>query len=194
MSKDTRRQRTVRREIERQLAKEQQKKKPNYGRWLKVVLFFLGIPGIYIGALNLVPKFSISPLSSLNPSDPFATPFEISNNGYIDLYDVRFLCSYKDVESIYGSKILTPGADEETTGGFTSDSLAVEHLDRGRKATITCPFPFVLPGPISKADIRIVISFRPEWLLWKKHHVNRFTMAKDAAGQFRWFEQPPQGH
>ncbi len=129
MSRDTRLQRTVRRAIERQLAKEQQKKKPNSGRWLKVVLFLLGIPGIYIGTLNLLPKIAISALSSLNPSDPFATPFEISNVGYIDLYDVRFWCSYKDVEAANGSRILTPGVDEETTGGFTTDSLAAERLD-----------------------------------------------------------------
>jgi hypothetical protein len=190
MSKDTRLQRTVRRAIERRLAEEQKKKKPNYGRWWKVVLFFLGVPGIYIGTLNLLPKIAVSPLSSLNPSDPFATPFEISNVGYLNLYDVKFLCSYKDVESANGSKILTPGADEETTGGFTTDSLAAERLDRGRKATITCPFLFRFPAPISTADIRIVISFRPEWSVWKKHHVRRFTLAKDAAGQSRWFEQP----
>ncbi len=192
MSKDTRLQRTVRRAIERQLAKEREKKKPSYGRWLKVALFLLGIPGLYIGALNLLPKIAVSPLSSLNPSDPFGTPFEISNIGYTNLNDVKFLCSYKDVEESYGSKILTPGTDEETTGGFTTNSLAAERLDRGRKATIMCPFPFKFPGPIIKADILLVVSFRPEWLGWKKYHVRRFTLAKDAAGQFHWFEQPPQ--
>ncbi len=137
-------------------------------------------------------KIAISPLSSLNQSDPFAIPFEVSNSGYTDLYDVRFLCSYKDVEESYGSKILTPGGDEETTGGFTTNSLVAERLGRGRKATFACPFPFHFAGPIVKADIRIVVSFR--FMMRTKYHVRRFTLAKDATGQSHWSEQPPRNH
>jgi hypothetical protein len=191
MSRDTRLARTVRRILERQQAKEGQNPKPRLSRVGKVVLFLLGVPGIYIGILSALPRVSVSSPSSLDPSDPFASAFVISNDGYLDLYDVKFRC-FPDVLNDFGSHIKVEMNEKPIDwGGISNDQMAASQISPNKRATILCPFPFkLLGGPISRGTLRIAVHFRPEWLPWRVRRVTKFVLAKDASGQFRWLEEP----
>jgi hypothetical protein len=153
-----------------------------------IILFLIGVPGIYVGILSALPRISVSPQSSLNPSDAFATPFGISNDGYLDLYDVKFACVLIEVDLVSGSKIVTPGPYGDKLGGFTTNSMAADVIEPTRKATITCPSP--VPLAITKGDIIVSVSYRPEWLPFRRQKHIRFVTARAADGNLNWFEQP----
>jgi hypothetical protein len=153
-----------------------------------IILFLIGVPGLYIGILSALPRISVSPQSSLNPSDAFATRFVISNDGYLDLYEIKFACVLIEVDLVNGSKILTPGPYGDKLGGFTTNSMAADVIEPTRKATIACPYP--IPVAITKGDIIVSVSYRPEWLPFRRQTHVRFVTEKAADGNLNWFEQP----
>ena len=129
MSKAGRLQRTVRRAVE-ELEKEKERQKPNrLRRVLGFLVFLIGVPGVIVGILQLLPRVSVVPQDPLDEHNPFLAPFVISNDGYVTLYDLQAICSPRYVQLIgidgKGGQIVlkTPGKDEEETGGFTIRNL-----------------------------------------------------------------------
>src|SRR5437868_1528352 len=59
----------------------------------KIVIFGLGLPGLYIGILNALPRVSVTPQENIHPNEPLLAPFIISNDGWLDLHSVSFLCN-----------------------------------------------------------------------------------------------------
>jgi hypothetical protein len=44
-------------------------------------------------AFLVMPQLSIEPSINLDPAQPLATQFLITNKGHVSVYDVRFACS-----------------------------------------------------------------------------------------------------
>jgi hypothetical protein len=121
MSPDRRIKRTIRRELERQqrTGKSSPEQKPR--KFVKFVWFLLGIPSIYVGLLSLLPRISVSVQAPLTAADPFSSPFVVSNDGYLTLYNVKCSCSprqvtYKKPNRRGRLDITTEGPEESETG------------------------------------------------------------------------------
>jgi hypothetical protein len=181
MSRDTRLKRTVNRAIDRRLA-EDKHTKPKPRTLLNAVLYIVGIPGIIVAILTLLPRASVSPDELHNPSDPFSAPFIVANDGYVDLNDVTFTCSPVKVLS---SRQWEIRADDGA--GFSDASFNVGTLGPDGRTTVFCNLTrFISVGPIQDAHIRIILSFRPEWLPFRRSIKRDFVLSKDASGHFHW--------
>ena len=53
------------------------------------------IVGLLTGPLVLIPRVTVTPSSTLDPSDPFSAPFIISNDSTFAIYDVKFPVTLK---------------------------------------------------------------------------------------------------
>jgi hypothetical protein len=190
MSKDTRLKRTVNRAIERRLAQERERQKPHTLKFVLTMLgFVIGIPGILVGILSLLPRASVTPNDPLNPDDPFSAPFVVSNDGYVELNDVQFSCSPMKVETKNFWVIDTvPGKEP---GGVRETSLDVGTLGRDGSTTVRCAISpaFANILPLESAHRRITISFRPEWLPWRRTMTMDFILAKDTGNRFHWLHR-----
>ena len=83
MSRDTRLNRTIDRALERRLQREigtpQQTDRP-FSMLLKTLLFLIGVPGVLVGILSLLPRMSVSVQDVLDKNDPFSAPFLITDS------------------------------------------------------------------------------------------------------------------
>jgi hypothetical protein len=48
-------------------------------------------------AASLYLRVLVTPLTSLQPSNPFSTPFLLTNDGYLSIHAVEFSCGLNDV-------------------------------------------------------------------------------------------------
>jgi hypothetical protein len=151
------------------------------------------ILGVYASYVQLAPRISVSPSASLNPSDPFSTPFEVSNDGYLSIRDVQFLCRLTDVQAqppginLSFENIGVMGPDQ-----FLGDkSQNIRDIGPGRQATTKCNLSPIFPVmPIDRADISITVSYKPDYLWSPRSEDFRFVTVRSSDGQLRWVRQP----
>jgi hypothetical protein len=156
----------------------------------RILVFAVGIPGLYVGILSTLPRLAIHPQSSLNLSNPFATPFAISNEGYLEIHDIKASCVYLDIAGSDGSRIESIGPLSKERGGFFSNSMNTDVLEPTVPLTITCPFPFAFLGPITHANIIITVTYRPDFLPFTFQKHKHFVSATSSDGHLQWNEQP----
>jgi|HubBroStandDraft_1064217.scaffolds.fasta_scaffold193503_2 hypothetical protein len=203
MSKETRLQRTVRRAVDRRLEKEQERQKPSTLKpVLKVLIFVIGIPGILVGILQLLPRVSVVPQDPLDARNPFLAPFVISNDGYVTLYNLQSFCFPVYVQLIgidgKGGQIVlrgTPGyREEDLSMGISSPSFVAAKLPPGNKMTFPCqmalPHDFATNLTVGRAEIAFIVSYHIFGIPWTRHHVNHFSLSRDSTRQFHWLEEP----
>ncbi len=59
--------------------------------WGKIILIFLTVVSFLLGLFVYYPSNSISPGQTLDPYNPFKTPFILKNNGYLFIKNYRRL-------------------------------------------------------------------------------------------------------
>ena len=162
-----------------------------------LVVWVLGVPlsGWTFVALyyEFSPNITISTVSPLNPSDPFSTPFVVSNNSILSIHDVTIKCRVLDVKYVGQSIQIT-----SNTVWVTSDVAKI--IDKNESITALCHLRKLISVkksrlsdteiPINYADIAIITSFRPSFAFWTTEIPFRFITAKSADGQLRWLRQP----
>jgi len=139
-----------------------------------------GILATIGGVLSLLPKVVVYAGAPLDPSQPFTTPFTISNEGYLPIHDVTFRCRIRRAQAEDGAAII---AYEK---GISPTGFAVPLITPGEKSTVACPFPFEFNAPFAGADFDFVVVFRPDWLLWHQEKSFRFGTTKTKEGQLIW--------
>jgi hypothetical protein len=187
MSRRTQIKRTINRAIERRLQREQPTPPRTRWRVAKTLLFVIGIPGIVAGVLTLLPRASISAGEPLIPDDPFSAPFEVANDGYVDLNDVTFSCLPKEVDT--DNFWVVKGGDNL---GLTETTFNVGTLGPDGRTTLRCGFSrfFDFKGAnITKAHIAMRLTFRPEWMPWRRSITRDFILTKDNSNHFRWLQR-----
>ena len=141
-----------------------------------------------------IPKITVSPANSLDNSNPFLTPFTISNDGYLSIYDVQFMCAVKEIKGInMKTKIpLVISGAENFKSKMHSKFHVAEVIAPNEKYTQVMPLPnFFLHYQIKHADIAILVSFRPiKWFPLKKEKNYRFITAQNINGHLQWYPQP----
>jgi hypothetical protein len=149
------------------------------------VLFgVIAIAGFFLTVYTVLsPRVTVRPGAPLKPSDPFGTPFVFSNQGYLDVLNVRFSCTmnFKD-------------ANQNTLSDNTEMNAAysVSRLARGHDTTVGCNFPsrgfqsFRTMAPILTADATVNVSFRGAFVPWRTERSFKFLASKDIGGEFHW--------
>ena len=99
--------------VQKQLPLNQRLKALIIGSWKLIGIIALPI-GLIASLLAFASRVSVSPSSPLDPSDPFSTPFFISNDGLFAIYDVKFHCYFKKVKYVEGGGISNIEVLEDT--------------------------------------------------------------------------------
>src|SRR5690348_10458001 len=67
----------------------------------KILIGVATIVGTLAAVLALFPRLTVSNGAAIDPSDPFSTPFHITNDGYVPLFAVKF---FLHVNHMYDSE------------------------------------------------------------------------------------------
>jgi hypothetical protein len=140
--------------------------------------------------LTNLPKLSMDVSVSLRPNDLMATMFSLSNEGRLPVYDVKAVCEVTRVD-------LPPPISRHLGPAtvYFPESRA-EVLIPGHKMAIPCGRAIAskldnLETPEIQAEMFIVVSYRPKWLLWYKSEKFPMKTEKTDHGTWIWKSIPP---
>ena len=145
---------------------------PN-GKIAATIALFLTVVGSYY---TFSLKLTIEPKESLDPSNPFATPFIIRNDSLLGVYSINLKTGIREVYA--------KGSNNKFSNfGTMTDMPPIPKLDPGEPTTFFITFPFKTPSPITSADIEIMVSYRPVLLPFNRNKSLRFVtmQAKDGS-------------
>jgi len=158
-------------------------KKPLIGILKRVVATAVLILVVIEFVLTNLPKLSMDVSGSLGSDDLIATMFSLSNDGRLPVYDVKAVCEVTRVD--------LPPPISRHLGSATVyfPESRTEVLIPGYKMTIPCGRAIAskldnLETPEIQAEMFIVVSYRPKWLLWYKSE--RFPMKTEKTDHGTW--------
>lgn len=158
-----------------------------------VAAFLLTALGVFGSLATLyvffLPRLAVGPSSSLSPSSPFATPFVLTNDGYLPIYDVDFSC--------------VPYSIARSTGELRFENVEMigptphpRVVESGEKVTTTCYVMFDFESGTDSADVSILVRYKPFGIPWRQEKRFRFAAMRDSSGNPHWFPKAlsePQG-
>ena len=80
------------------------------------------ILGLIVAYYNLSSRICVTSHEPISRSDPFSTPFQIRNEGYLPIYDVTFSCVLRRVEWAEGGGVINIAT--------TTDAPPIHKIDR----------------------------------------------------------------
>jgi hypothetical protein len=143
-----------------------------------VLSLVIGVVGA-LGVLELRPQLAVAPQPQLSTGQPFSSPFEISNTGYLSIHIEDIIVSFRIVE--YSAGISGNGS---AMGDANWDNF---ELSRGESKTILPYFSGGQQPP--KADIVIAVDYRffgikQRWLFrFEGAFINNWLWTKQPIGQ-----------
>jgi hypothetical protein len=142
----------------------------------------LGAVGV-LGLIVLYPRTSMTSDASLDPSNPFATPFMLKNDGYESLQQIKFSCALRNMSNATGGSIHMDHFGVSRIGLYAK-ALAPDASDE-----IFCPNAFSSKSPIVSIDLNVFVSFTISH--WYRPFATcfRFATAKDKDGHLRWLNK-----
>jgi hypothetical protein len=169
--------------MHKQIKKQLKKNRPNWvARIPKVwqaVIFILGVPGIYVGILSILPRVSVSPGELLRSSQPLSVPLVVSNDGVLDIHDAKLFCA---IDRIVDEKHLSL----EAAIADNSDTFELGDIGSDGRATTFCVNAIGFGAPILEAHIIVLLSFRPDFLPWRTDRHFHFRGTSGENKSFHW--------
>jgi hypothetical protein len=135
------------------------------------------------GYYTFVPRLSVSASSALNPSDPFSTPFILSNDGNLSIYAIKYSCELNLIET--DTDIVFKNS---RISNFTSQRT---ELEPSGKDTFSCPFSSVVgfSGPrVAIADVTLAVSFQT-YFNYPSKRTFRFVTETASDKKLYWFHR-----
>jgi hypothetical protein len=128
---------------------------PQLWKWL---LFLLGIPGLYIGIVCVVPVLTIEPQSALHANEPFHFPVRVSNTGYIGANSVKLQCNI--------DKAIVNHSSFTNLLFHDAPDIPLGDIGRGGFTSTFCMGAIGIGPPtvLNDAHITITLRFRPDLL------------------------------
>jgi hypothetical protein len=159
----------------------------------RIVEWLLGITtllGFFIGLLVLVPRITVNPEGTLNPSNPYPISFGITNIGYIPLVNVQpmlGICTF-----VVGEPETMPDRCQGQLGSrLVPTKWFVRRLAIDEKSVIRLDDVFGLNGnKFGGADISIVIRYQPWHIPIHQETEFRFVTRKENDGTLSWLPRP----
>ena len=177
----------------RQIKQQQQNQQHKAGKYLRFlkntktqVSFLIGV----VGFLFVVwPRISVYTGESLDPHDPFATPFIIKNDGYLPIRDIHYSITPKNI------KFLTPGRGQATIMGETDNVFIIVPLVKklpllgtNKTTAIFLPLPTEKPIDVKSADIYINLVYKPYLVPYTFSERHSFVTTVKKTGEYVWLE------
>ena len=155
-----------------------------FSRFWKLIVATSVVLCTIVSFLSLTPNISVSTSQSLDPKDPLATPFVITNNGPLPVHDVEILFGI--------NKMTTPPPMNQTilnlSLGYAKPPIPT--LKARETMTFWCPPVFKFKDPINYGDISVLVSYRPDFLFWRKTVPYRFVTLRSKEGTIFWYGKP----
>jgi hypothetical protein len=163
-------------------------RRPRRSRWqiVKALLTsgwsiagYIALGVTLLGAVVFFPRLSASSDATLDPSDPFATPFILRNDGYFSVYKVRAACSID---------VTAGGTIKMVDVAMTSKDLKTPEIVADGTWEFMCPAGLSFKVPVSQSEIRIFISYSAT--LFPKpctYKCFRYVTKSGKDNQLRWF-------
>jgi hypothetical protein len=164
----------------------QQQQQPELLLWFsqfwKLIVAFSVVLGIIVSFLAISPSITVSTSQSLDPADPLATSFLITNTGLLPIHSIIFLCQLNKVVTTQ------PVTYIHFKLGYATPPLPI--LYPQEQKTFWAPKIINFPYPIVSADINILVSYRPDFLFWHKSKSYRFVTVPNKESILFWYGKP----
>jgi hypothetical protein len=155
------------------------------------LLFWL-IFSITVGSFLFLayPRVSVYPGKTLNPDDPFQTPFILKNDGYLPINDIHYSLSLENIEFRQGntlpraySRINETQIPRLATSGSSFISLK-PFIDLLRQSFGI----FLPPKAVTSAEIYIDLSYRSYLIPYNFTDRIGFKAGISSTGNYVWSE------
>lgn len=153
--------------------------------FLEIISVFATLFGVWAAYIGYIaPKLSVDAAGSVRPDDPMGTTLELTNEGYLSIYDVTPVCQLQSVgnEEFKVHDVAT-----------TSAEYPAQELSAGHKMTLPCTNSAVLTGDVPadlRASIIVEIEFRPSFLPWHRHEHFPVEATRTSDGRWLWRSLP----
>jgi hypothetical protein len=152
-----------------------------FHRWFMLSIKII-IPGLitFLGLVvtlySLSARVAVTSDSPISPEKPFSSPFTVSNQGILPIYNVLFSSTLRNVKWKDGGIVNIR---------TKTDAAPIKRINAGEATTTFCKF---LPykAKIESADIEVEINYRPAYLFWSRCSSIRFGTVKESNGTLRW--------
>jgi hypothetical protein len=150
------------------------------GTLLTIVAFYLSY---------IVPKLSVDVSGSLQAANPMATVFYLSNDGALPIHSIVAACGAPQF------KMGKWEIQSEPDVRFIFPESKAEILSPGHRMTLPCghlvgPKGGATPTDITKAEITIIVDYRPDWVPWHKRARFPWKAEKTLDGKWIWNSIP----
>jgi hypothetical protein len=125
---------------------------------------------------------SVSPIATLDPSDPFATKFSVSNEGSLAIKDVRLSC-------LANAKAKTAEGGRMEMMDSTSYMGNIGNLAANDKATARCNIRIKINEWLT-GDMLVTVEYSPSFYPWRQTRKFRFVGERGSDDVLHWFQQP----
>jgi len=165
------------------------KKKSLFKKVFSCILVILSIWSVFLTTWVVFnPNVSVEPSVLLDPNNPAYTVFTVHNQGYFNIYDVKFSCSIKYLKLPGNIHVVGLG---EYTNSFSDPKQVATVIAAGKKYSELLPLTGMKHNKIENADIAIVLSFRTtKWFPWQRKTLHRFVATKGKDKKWYWLPQP----
>lgn len=167
-------------------------KEPTAKRQVGIFASLLAACTIISALVVFVPRPVVSaPSAPADSNNVLSCSFEVSNAGYIPLYDVSFGVAPNFIRGPGPGAVLgtpTPTGVPDFEHYLTSPVW--QHHNLGLDERITMDVGSVIKGSIDRADIAIVVVYAPWFMPVHRKKLFRFVTVKDAKGKSAWRSWP----
>jgi hypothetical protein len=148
------------------------------------------VGGFVVGLLIFLPRVTVSSPVTTDPDARSPIPFEITNSGYLPLYDVKPMLGLCEIHSQPAKRIGTSNGPLLTK--FAPSFWQQKSLTMDERATVRFDdvFEFPPPSKFGGADISIIVSYRPWILPFMREKEFRFITRQELDGKISWLSIP----
>jgi hypothetical protein len=166
-------------------------------RLIRIVEWVVGVVGILASVLTIAgfwlgnaPKLSVNASESVASYSPMGTTFVLSNEGALEIHDVRASVANLHLENSDPNK----GFQIIGMGEFTNvpEEAKAEILSPGHKMGLPYApaFGFTAINNFTGGNLTIIVRYRPAYLWWQKTEVFPFRAVRTTSGSWIWKSVP----
>ena len=146
-------------------------------KWISIAVL---ICTLLSGAMTFTPILTVDAGAARDPTNPFSSPFIVSNNLILPLFGVTIACKYHDVE-FEGGGIL----DSNAAGSVETFSVMAPY----QTITAPCQKGVDINAPLKSGTVTIAVSYSPFLWPFQTSTIRHFKAEITAEKKTIWLPQ-----
>lgn len=131
-------------------------------------------------AFVVYPRLTVSPGQTILPSNPFYTPFTLTNGGYLPIENIDFVCGLREVT-------LKDSTNPDIANiGMSIANTSIAKLSASETTSIEFDRIFSKGTPIASADIEVMVTYKPFLLPIRMEYSQRFKTRLNHLQELQW--------